>query len=91
MLLGDEASEEDTREYAHDGFITTPIATLVPEEVRQAAAARAAQRAQSGFTPPPVPPAELSTRRELSKGYRLLLGALAVLVGLWAIWRLLAS
>ncbi|MCU0636026.1 MAG: Stp1/IreP family PP2C-type Ser/Thr phosphatase [Gemmatimonadaceae bacterium] len=90
LLLGDEAVEPDTREYQHDGFITTPIATLVPEEVRQAAAARAAQRAQAASAPP-LPVAELTTRREISRGYRLLLGAAAIGLGLWLLWGMLTS
>jgi PPM family protein phosphatase len=87
LLLGDESLEPDNGDYEHDGFITTPIATYVPEEVRQAAAARAAARAQAAE---PLSPVQLSTRRELSQGYRVILGGAAVLVGLWALWRLLA-
>jgi protein phosphatase len=87
LLLGDESVEPDNGDYEHDGFITTPIATYVPEEVRQAAAARAAARSQAAE---PLSPVQLSTRRELSQGYRVILGGAAVLVGLWALWRLLA-
>jgi PPM family protein phosphatase len=90
LLLGDEAIEEQKGDYEHDGFITTPIATYVPEEVRQAAAARAAARdarESQELRVPLTSPAQQSARRELSRAYRVMLGAAAVAIGLWALYR----
>jgi protein phosphatase len=92
LLLGDEVIDHEPRDYHHDGFITTPIATLVPEEVRQVAAARAAARAaaQGAGTTSPIPEVPPERRRR-AHSWTLVLGAAIVLGGLYALYRLLTG
>jgi protein phosphatase len=94
LLLGDESVEPETGDYEHDGFITTPIATYVPEEVRQAAAARAAARDAREAQELRIPiaaPMRPEVRRDLSRSYRVILGAAAVALALWLLYRTLSS